>query len=148
MSYSPNLSGAGLAMALLTGVQSTTNAAPSASSTNAPWLTLPPTTTDGISFSAPVLMRGFIASTTVCRTRVGDSNDAANYKEQAGYCVYPYLSATADLYEEVSDDEVVFFRSGASSTIKPVVFDEWTSASFPGMTFGGSYTRYAAFRMG
>jgi len=147
MSYSPGLfSGAGEAMALLTGVQSTLNGSPSAVDVDVPWLTLPPTISDGVSFSVPVLLRGVISATAQCRGRVGDDNDAANYKEQSGVCIYRY-GTVDDLYEEVSDDEVGFWRSSAA-TIKVRVFDQWTSASYPGLSFDGTYTRYFAFRMG
>lgn len=146
MSYNPSLPSSASAMSLLQGVQSTTNASPSTKSLSAPWVTLPPTTNDGVSFSAPVLVRGFVSLTQQARGRIGDNNDSANYKEQAGVCVYPYGTAS-DLYEEVSDDELIFYRSSAA-TIKIVAMDEWTSAQFPGISFGGGYTRFTAMRLG
>ena len=149
MSYSPNLFGAGYrpeAMALLTGVQSTSNASPTTKDIDVPWVTLPPTTSDGVSFTSTVLMRGVVSATAQCRGRVGDDNDATNYKEQAGVCIYKF-NTFDDLYEEVSDDEVGFWRD-APSTIKVRVFDQWTSSSYLGMSFDGTYTRYFAFRMG
>lgn len=147
MSYNPTLfEFRGEAMSLLTGVQSTTNASPSSTSSSVPWITLPANSSSGVYFDCPILMRGIISANLHCRSRVGDSNDTTNYKEQAGIHVNRYGSSD-DLYSEVSDDEVQFYRS-TSSTIKPVVIEEWTSATYAGIAFESSLTRYIAMRLG
>ena len=145
MSYSPLLHN-DQSMVLLTGVQSTTNASPTTSSVAVPWITLPPTNTDGISFDAPVLVRGVIATTNAARGRAGDYNDQGNYKEQAAVvCIRTNVNDA--LYAEISDDEVVFYRS-SSSTIKPVAIGEWIGSGYSGMSFDSTYTRYLAMRLG
>lgn len=147
MSYNPSLfTFKGESMSLLTGVQSTTNASPTNASVEADWITMPPNNTSGVSFSSPVLVKGIISATANARSRVGDENDSSNYKEQAGIFILRHGS-NDDLYSEVSDDEVQFYRS-SSSTIKPVVFEEWTSSTYAGISFDNNYTRYIAMRIG
>lgn len=149
MSYSPTLfqtAAAGDTMTLLTGAQSLSNGSPTASSSSAAWITLPPTTTDGVSFSAPVLMRAVPISERHCRSRVGDANDSTNYKEQAG--VYVWLSPTSshDIYEMTSDDECVFYRP-EPSTILLEEIEGWVGGSGYRVEFNSAYNHSIAWRL-
>ena len=147
MSYSPDLSTSIVGMSLLTGAKSTANASPTAASATPNWIDLPATAADGVSFSCPVLFRGVAAALGQTRARLGDSNDANNYKEQSALCVYR-SGTTDDLLEEVSDDEMIFYR-GVSSEILPSIRLQYTSGTnYPGLSFDSSETRYIAFRLG
>lgn len=151
MSYIPELFSAaihpGNVMSLLSGYQNQYNGSPSASSSSVGWITLPPTTADGVSFSSPVLMRAMPVSSFGARSRVGDGNDPTNYKEQAG--VYTYRSTTTnnELLDFSSDDECVFYRSEASEIFIQQI-DGWASAFYTGARFNNAYNHAIVWRLG
>jgi len=148
MSYDPSNFSApsGNAMALLSGAQSLANGSPTASTTAAAWVTLPPTTTDGVSFSKKILMRAVPVSQNHCRSRVGDANDLTNYKEQAG--VYTWLSGTTfhDLYEFSSDDECVFFRDVPSTILLEEIEGVRTGSGYE-VQFSSTYNHSLVWRL-
>lgn len=149
MSYDPiNFSSpSDNAMALLSGAQSLTNGSPTASTATAAWITLPPTTTDGVSFSKPILMRAVPISGNHCRSRVGDANDQNNYKEQAG--LYTWLSSTTfhDLYEFSSDDECVFHRDAPSTILLEEIEGVRTGSGYE-VQFDSTYNHSLVWRLG
>jgi hypothetical protein len=151
MSYAPDLFSAainpGNVMSLLSGYQTQYNGSPSASSSSVGWITLPPTTADGVSFSSPVLMRAMPVSSFGARSRVGDSNDSTNYKEQAG--VYTYRSTTTnnELLDFSSDDECVFYRSGPSEILIEEI-QGWASSFYTGPRFNNAYNHAIVWRLG
>lgn len=151
MSFVPGLFSAsvttGDVMSLLTGSQSGSNGSPSGSTTAAGWLTLPPTTADGISYGAPVLMRSVPVSDVAARSRIGDNNDPVNYKENAG--IYTYLSTTTSntLKEFTSDDECIFFRAAPSEILLQQLAGH-VSSSYPGANFSNSFHHSMVMRVG
>jgi hypothetical protein len=146
MSYSPLLVSSSIGMSLLTGVQAANNASPTAATQSPAWITLPPSTTDGVTFNAPVLFRGVPSALGQTRARIGDFNDQTNYKEQAAMCVYR-AGTTDDLLEEVSDDELIFYRSSAAEIKIDIRLQYLSGASYPGLSFDNSETRYLAWRL-
>jgi hypothetical protein len=145
MSYNPAIASEN-AFAFLTGSKSTSNATPDTMTpANTSWLTLPPTPADGLSFDGTVLLRGLVSSSQLCQCRVGDFNAAANYWEQANLKIV--RSGTTDgLGAEVNDDEIILQRVNA--TVKIQMLERYSSFTYTGPTFEGTYPRFLAFRMG
>lgn len=149
MSYAPALfsSPSANSMSLLSGAQSLSNGSPTASTANTGWITLPPTTADGVSFSAPILMRAVPVSERHCRSRVGDANDLNNYKEQAGTFVWVSGTTSHDLYEHNSDDECVFYRD-SPSTILLEEIEGWVGGAQYRVEFNAAYNHSLVWRLG
>ena len=150
MSYAPPLfsnPAAANSMSLLSGAQSLSNGSPTASTTTASWITLPPTNTDGVSFGSPVLMRAMPVSERYCRSRVGDANDTDNYKEQAGVYTLRAINTNDDLHEHQSDDECVFYRPSASTILLEEI-DGWVGGAQYRVEFNATYNHSLVWRLG
>ena len=151
MSYTPGLTGGEPSMCLLTGAQATNNASPTAvEPAGTTFISLPPTTADGITFNARGLIRGIFESTHNCMGRVGDADIGKQslYYEQANVRVI--RSGTTDLIGgEISDDEFCAVRD-ASDVLKLILLSQYSSGSpsFYGLSFGSTYPRFCNWRMG
>ena len=146
MSYNPSLSGAN-AFCFLTGAKSAgnNNATPDTMEpANTSWVTLPPAATSSMSFSGSVLFRGVVSSSTECMARFGDVLATNSYYEQGNIANIPLIS-TAGYGAERSDDEMVLYRSGASS-IRVESLERFTTQTGP--SWESTYPRFFAFRMG
>ena len=149
MSYTPGLSAGQNSTVMLTGVQATNNASPSAMEPAATsWVTLPVATTSGVAFSHSILMRGTVSSSVQCMGRVGDLTNTSNYWEDC--CLRIVRTNTPDtIGGEISDDELCFHRSaaGAAAGIKIGMIEQFTSTNYPGVSFESTQTRYLVWRM-
>ena len=152
MSYTPGLTGGEPSMCLLTGAQAVNNASPTAvEPAGTTFISLPPTTTDGMTFNTRGLIRGIFESTKQCMARVGDADVAKQslYYEQANVRVI--RSGTTDLIGgEISDDEFCAVRD-ASDVLKLVLLAQYSTpptSSDYSLSFGSTYPRFCSWRMG